>query len=387
MRGVVAAGHPLTAEAGARILRDGGNAVDAAVGAVLMSFVAESPLTGPGAGGFMLLHTASGEDHLLDFFVGAPGRGLERLEPAALTPIRIHWHDDAFQLFNIGPSSCGVYGTPKGLAEALRRFGSMPLSALVGAPARAAREGVAVSQVQEYLFQILDPIMAAEPEGRAIYQVDGRPVRAGDVIRLPEVGDLLDRLGAEGPDFLYTGDVAAAVSDWVLERGGLLTREDLATYEVVEREPARARYRGREVITNPPPSSGGILIAYALDLLERLGPPRRRARAGGGDGQREPGAHRRVRARTALGGLPRAIPGEGGDRVGGRRAALAARLHHARGGARRGRRLRQRDLLERLLLRCDRARHRHPPEQHARRAGPEPAAATTATRRAAGSRA
>ncbi len=83
MRGVVAAGHPLTAEAGAQILRDGGNAVDAAVGAVLMSFVAESPLTGPGAGGFMLLHTASGEDHLLDFFVGAPGRGLERLEPAA----------------------------------------------------------------------------------------------------------------------------------------------------------------------------------------------------------------------------------------------------------------------------------------------------------------
>ena len=215
----------------------------------------------------------SGEDHLLDFFVGAPGRGLDRLEPAPLTPIRIHWHDDAFQLFNIGPSSCGVYGTPQGLAEALRRFGSMPLSALVGAPARAAREGVAVSQVQEYLFQILDPIMAAEPEGRAIYRVDGRPVRAGDVIRLPEVGDLLDRLGAEGPDFLYTGDVAAAVSDWVLERGGLLTRDDLASYEVVEREPARAWYRGREVITNPPPSSGGILIAYALDLLERLGRP------------------------------------------------------------------------------------------------------------------
>jgi gamma-glutamyltranspeptidase / glutathione hydrolase len=273
MRGVVAAGHPLTAEAGARILREGGNAVDAAVGAVLMSFVAESPLTGPGAGGFMLLHTAEGENHLLDFFVGAPGRGLDNPEPAPLTPIRIHWHDDAFQVFNIGASSCGVYGTPKGLAEALHRFGSMPLSALVSEPARVAREGVAVSQVQEYLFHILDPIMAAEPEGRAIYQVDGRPVREGDVIRLPEVGDLLDRLGAEGPDFLYTGDVAAAVSDWVLERGGLLTREDLASYEVLEREPARARYRGREVITNPPPSSGGILIAYALDLLERLGRP------------------------------------------------------------------------------------------------------------------
>src|SRR5699024_5331369 len=83
--------------------------------------------------------------------------------------------------------------------------------------------------------------------------------------------DLLDRLGAEGPGFLYEGDVAAAVSGWVLERGGLLGPRDLAAYEVVEREPARVSYRGREVLTNPPPSSGGILIADALGLLERIG--------------------------------------------------------------------------------------------------------------------
>src|SRR3954451_15377169 len=273
MRGVVAAGHPQTAEAGARILREGGNAVDAAVGAVLMSFVTESPLTGPGAGGFMLLHTASGEDHLLDFFVAAPGKGLERLEPAALTPIRLYWHDDPFEVFNIGASSCGVYGTRKGLDERLRRFGSMPCSPLVGEPARAAREGVQVSEIGEYLLKILDPMMAAEPEGEAIYHPQGRALRAGETVRMPEVGDLLERLGAEGPDFLYTGDVADAVSDWVLARGGLITCEDLASYEVVERQPARARYRGRDVITNPPPSSGGILIAYALDLLERLGRP------------------------------------------------------------------------------------------------------------------
>src|SRR5207249_6700491 len=104
MRGVVAAGHPLTAEAGAAVLREGGNAVDAAVAAVLMSFVVESPLTGPGAGGFMLVHTASGEDHLLDFFVAAPGRGLAKLEPAALRPIDVHFTEEAIQVFNIGPS-------------------------------------------------------------------------------------------------------------------------------------------------------------------------------------------------------------------------------------------------------------------------------------------
>jgi len=273
MRGVVAGGHPMTAEAGARVLREGGNAVDAAVAASLMSFAAESPLTGPGAGGFMLIHTADGQDHLLDFFVAAPGRGLDNPEPADLTPAKVWWNEGSFQEFHIGASSCGVYGNPKGLAEALDRFGTMPLSELVREPARAAREGVEVSEVQEYLYKILDPLLASEPEGRAVYNPHGRPLRAGDKVRFPELGDLLERLGNDGPDFLYTGDVAAAVSDFIVERGGLITREDLASYEVIEREPARAHYRGREVLTNPPPSSGGILIAYALNLLEELDRP------------------------------------------------------------------------------------------------------------------
>jgi gamma-glutamyltranspeptidase/glutathione hydrolase len=95
----------------------------------------------------------------------------------------------------------------------------------------------------------------------------------GERWRFPELGDLLDRLGAEGPDFLYSGDVAEASSDWVMARGGLLSREDLMTYDVIEREPALVRYRGREVLTNPPPSSGGILIADALGILERLDRP------------------------------------------------------------------------------------------------------------------
>src|ERR687883_1267933 len=142
MRGVVAAGSPLTAQAGADVLRAGGNAVDAACAAVLMSFVAESPLTGPGAGGFMLVHTSSGEDHLLDFFVAAPGRGLDDPQPAELTPIDVHFAKEAVQVFNVGPSSCGVYGTTVGLAQALERFGTVALADLVTGPARVAREGV-----------------------------------------------------------------------------------------------------------------------------------------------------------------------------------------------------------------------------------------------------
>src|ERR687896_347864 len=270
MGGVVAAGHPVTAEAGARAPREGGNA---AVAAVLTSFVTESPLTGPGAGGFMLVHTAGGEDHLLDFFVAAPGRGLDGAEPAALMPIDVRFSENAIQRFNVGPSSCGAYGTTLGLAAALERFGTARLGDLTAGPARAAREGVEVVPMQAFLFEVLEPIFRSTPECSEIYAPGGDLLRTGDTIRLAELGDLLDRLGAEGPGFLYTGDVAAEVSDRVLERGGLLTREDLESYEVVEREPARVGYRGRTVLTNPPPSSGGILIADALGILERLDRP------------------------------------------------------------------------------------------------------------------
>lgn len=273
MRGVVAAGHPLTARAGADALRAGGNAVDAAVAAVLMSFAAESPLTGPGAGGFMLVHTAAGESHLLDFFVAAPGRGADAAEPAPLIPIEVRFSADSVQVFHVGPSSCGVYGTTLGIVEALERFGTARLGDLTAPAARAAREGVEVSPIQEYLLGILSPIFRSTPEASALYEPNGRSARAGERVTLPEVGDLLDRLGADGPSFLYEGDVATAVSDWVLERGGLLTREDFAAYEVLERRPVRARFRGREVLTNPPPSSGGILIADALELLDRVDRP------------------------------------------------------------------------------------------------------------------
>jgi gamma-glutamyltranspeptidase / glutathione hydrolase len=273
MRGVVAAGHPVTAQAGADVLRDGGNAVDAAVACVLTSWVAESPLTGPGAGGFMLVHTGGGEDHLLDFFVAAPGRGLEKAEPADLTPIDIHFSEDAVQRFNVGPSSCGAYGNPLGLAQALERFGSVALGDLTAGPARAAREGIDVVPMQAFLFEILAPIFRSTPECSELYAPGGTLLREGDRFRMPELADLLERLGAEGPGFLYRGDVARACSDWVLERGGLLTREDLARYEVVEREPAGVTYRGRQVLTNPPPSSGGILIADALGILQRLERP------------------------------------------------------------------------------------------------------------------
>ena len=268
MKGAVAAGHQLTADAAAEVLRQGGNAVDAAVCAALASFAVESPLTGLGAGGFMLVHTAR-ENVLLDFFVEVPGRGGTERD-ADLVPISVLF-DETPQVFNIGAASCAVPGTPAGLAEAIRRFGSMPMSELVRPAISYARDGVPVSAEQAYLFTVLEPILTEFTETRELYAPDGRILLEGETFQFPDLADALERYGAEGPEPFYRGEVAGAIADWVTERGGTLSVEDLAAYQPVARKPVRARFAGREVLTNPPPSSGGILIAFCLELLERLG--------------------------------------------------------------------------------------------------------------------
>ncbi|MFP5389226.1 MAG: gamma-glutamyltransferase family protein [Thermoleophilia bacterium] len=269
MSGVVAAGHPLTAEAGAQVLREGGNAVDAAVCAVLASFAVESPLTGFGAGGFMMVHKRE-ETTLLDFFVAAPGRdGVER--GAELVPVQVHFDVETVQTFYVGPVSCGVPGTAAGLEQALQRFGTMPLAELAKPGVRLAREGAPVNPEQAYILDILEPIHARLPGTRELYAPQGRTLREGELFRFAELADALERFGAEGAEPFCRGEVAEALSAHVLERGGTLGPADFANYEVIGREPIRASFRGTEVLTNPPPSSGGTLIAYCLDLLERAG--------------------------------------------------------------------------------------------------------------------
>ncbi len=269
MSGVVAAGHPLTAEAGAQVLREGGNAVDAAVAAVLASFAVESPLTGFGAGGFMMVSRGE-ETVLIDFFVAAPGKdGTER--GVELAPVPVHFDAETVQTFYVGPASCGVPGTAAGLELALRRFGTAGLGDLVGAGVRLAREGAPVNAIQAYILEILWPIHERLPETRALYAPEGRPLGEGDLLRFPELGDALERFAVEGAEPFYRGEVAAALAAHVRGSGGTLGPTDLARYEAIERRPIHAPFRGAEVLTNPPPSSGGILIAYSLGLLERLG--------------------------------------------------------------------------------------------------------------------
>ncbi len=270
--GVVAAGHPLTAQAGAEVLRAGGNAVDAAVAAMLMSCVAEPLLTGLGAGGHMLVGGGGVEPAVLDFFVEAPAAREPNGQHAELNSIDVSF-GDAVQAFHIGPASCGVYGVPAGVCEAARRWGSIELSELTAPAARLAEEGVQINVGQAYVAKILSALLTSTPECAALWAPNGHILREGETLRNPELRDALLRLAEDGAEPFYSGDIAAAVHDWLHTRGSTLSAENLAGYRAIERRPAQIAYRDREILTNPPPSAGGTLLAYALGLLDREAPP------------------------------------------------------------------------------------------------------------------
>jgi gamma-glutamyltranspeptidase/glutathione hydrolase len=258
MRGAIAAGHPLTAEAGADVLRAGGNAVDACLAAAAVSWVCESPLTGPAGGGFLLVFEArEARARLLDFFVVVPERQAERGEVLAL-PVDF---GGTQQVFYTGAASVAVPGAALGLWEAHGRWGSRPWAELLAPAARLAREGIVLDEPRAFLHEILDGLLRHSPEGDALYG-PGRAREAGERFSMPELGDTLDRLAGEGPGCLYRGELAERIAEHVG-----LTAEDLARYEVIEREPLAVPYRNGMLRTNPPPSSGGRLLGAGLEAL------------------------------------------------------------------------------------------------------------------------
>ena len=200
--GVVAAGHPLTAAAGADVLRAGGNAVDAALAAMLTSFVAEPLLTGLGAGGYMLVVAPDGEPVLLDFFVEAPGRGADLPARAPLVAVDVSF-GDVVQVFNIGAASCGR--TARRPASARRP----PASGRCRSPTsrrrrRRSRATVWRSTPSRRTCSRSSPRSTRRrAEARALFMPEGRVPREGDVMRDPELADSLERLGAEGAAPFY----------------------------------------------------------------------------------------------------------------------------------------------------------------------------------------
>jgi gamma-glutamyltranspeptidase/glutathione hydrolase len=274
MKGAIAAGHPLTAAAGARVLEEGGNAVDACVAAAFAGWVAESPLTGPGAGGFALVAPADGPPRVADFFVSTPGLGRPVPAEAEMHAIDVGFGGDAeaTQVFRIGEASCAVPGSVAGLDAVHREYGRLPWHELLAPAVELARTGVELSRAQAHLHAILDLILRFSAEGRRLYsRSEGSRLLPGDLLRLSDLAETLELLAHDGARAFYEGELAGRIVDTVAAGGGGFTRDDLARYEVIWREPVRLRYLGHEVVSNPPPSSGGILIAYGLALLERLG--------------------------------------------------------------------------------------------------------------------
>ena len=272
MRGVVAGGHPETVAAAVQALRAGGNAYDAAVAAGFAAAVAEPGLTSLAGGGFLLAHTAGGDEVLFDFFVDTPGRGLPsgELEPD-FTPVTIRF-GAADQVFNVGAGSVAAPGCLAGYLHVHRRLGRLEVGEVVGPARRLAAQGVALGANQVAVVRLLEPIFTLRDEGRARYTRDGAVVAPDTPVRNEPLAAFLDEVAEGRIDGFGHPPLAAAIDAQMRRDGGLLTAADLAAYRVVERDPLRAGYRGGLIATNPPPSFGGVLVTHALELLEVAGP-------------------------------------------------------------------------------------------------------------------
>lgn len=264
-QGVVAAGHPLTAEAGAEMLKQGGNAFDAAIAAVMTAWVTEPVLTSAGGGGFCLAHTTTGHRCLFDFFTQTP-RSNQLPQPPDFYPIYANF-GDTVQEFHIGLGSMAVPGAVAGLWHIHQRLGKLPLAAIAEPAIYHAQHGVAVTPFLAYVFELLDPILMANPAARDLYTVNGQRLTTGDVFKAPALADTLTTLVEQGAAAFYDGAIARQITHTCQIQGGYLRLEDFQTYQVHERQPLALGYQNAEVLTNPPPSSGGALIAFALKLL------------------------------------------------------------------------------------------------------------------------
>ena len=272
-KGIVAAGHAKAADAAAHALQEGGNAFDAVVAAGFASAVCEPGFTSLAGGGFLLARSPEAGDVLFDFFVDTPGRGL----PAGtVDPVFEEvWVDfgSARQTFHCGPGSVAVPGCLAGYLHVHRRLGRLPIEAVVEPAVDLAAGGVEVSVTQANDFALLAPILARTEASRAIFFPDGELLRAGDTLHNRDLARFLASLGRDDDASFYRGPLARRLVEQLRAGGGLLTEADLDGYRVIERTPLRARYRDRTLLTNPPPTFGGALLALALRRIEAEGPP------------------------------------------------------------------------------------------------------------------
>jgi gamma-glutamyltranspeptidase / glutathione hydrolase len=259
-RAAVVTTDGFASDAGARVLREGGNAVDAAVAAAFALAVVNPEAGNVGGGGFLLLRSPGGDAHALDFRTRAP--------LAATPDMFLEPGGGVAEAAVLGPLAAGVPGSVSGLWEAHRRFGRRPWRALVEPAVRLARGFLVGERFARSFTPAVVEGLARFAGSARIFLPDGRPPRPGETFEQPELARTLERIRDFGPDGFYAGETADLIVSQMQREGGLITLEDLASYRSLWREPVRFEYRGHPVLSMPPSSSGGITLALTAAILE-----------------------------------------------------------------------------------------------------------------------
>lgn len=257
----IASAHPLATEAGFAILNAGGNAFDAAVAVSAALAVVEPYSSGIGGGGFWLLHVADKDRQVM-----VDGR--ERAPLAAHRDMYLDGKGEVIPRASMdGALAAGIPGVPAALDHLARKYGRLPLSVSLAPAIHLAREGFPVTEHYRRMASFRLEAFDQDPEAARLFLQDGQPPELGHVIRQPELARVLERMAKDGADGFYRGEVAEQLVAGVRAAGGIWSMEDLSTYRVIERAPVRGRYRGFEIISASPPSSGGIALVTMLNIL------------------------------------------------------------------------------------------------------------------------
>ncbi len=260
---MVASVHELASRAGVEMLHSGGNAIDAAVATGFALAVVHPQAGNLGGGGFLLLRNATGETHFIDFREKAPASATENMYLDAHGNVIPESSKDSSV---VGYKSIGVPGSVAGLAYAEKKYGKLSLEKVFAPAIKLARDGFPLAYEDTQDLE-KDEYLAQFPESKRIFLRDGNYYQPGELLKQPELARTLERI-AKNPDDFYRGALARELAAAIHKGGGLITTADLAAYEVKEREPVRGSYRGYDIISAPPPSSGGVALVEILNILE-----------------------------------------------------------------------------------------------------------------------
>ena len=269
--GVAASGHKETSKAARILLEEGGNAFDAALGAMCAACVAEPMLASLGGGGFLLGQTANGDQQVFDFFTQTPSATKGELD---FYPIQADFGTTT-QEFHIGMGSIAVPGVVAGLFSIHEAYCRLPLKKIIEPAVQLAREGLRVNALQKYINEILQPIIDASPQAMAFATpmfAPGRLAEIGEFIYNPDLADTFEALASHGARWFYTGEPAQQLVKDCAQLGGLISATDLQSYEVILRKPITVETHGARISVNSPPSPGGCLTVFALSLLNKIRP-------------------------------------------------------------------------------------------------------------------